>query len=72
MGRHIYNARYKEEVAKYGKKDAIIALCYIVFLSIALPLVFGTLSPWIWHIRPKLRCGKGKPTHKNYNNLFML
>jgi membrane protease YdiL (CAAX protease family) len=47
MGRHIYNARYKEEVAKYGKKDAIIALCYIVFLSIALPLVFGTLSPWM-------------------------
>ena len=46
MGSHIYNARYKEEVSKYGKKDAIIALCYIVYISIVFPLI-GRFSPWL-------------------------
>ena len=32
MNSHIYNAKYKAEVAKYGRKDAIIALCYVVYV----------------------------------------
>jgi membrane protease YdiL (CAAX protease family) len=39
MGRHIYSERYKEEVAKYGKTDTIIALCaYIVVMLLALAI----------------------------------
>ena len=37
MGSHVYNVRYKEEVAKYSKKDAVVALCYVAYISVALP-----------------------------------
>ena len=48
MSSHIYNARYKEEIAKYGKKDGVTALCYVVFICVLLALVPLTIAPWLW------------------------
>ena len=42
MNSHTYNAKYKAEIAKYGKKDAVIALVFYVYACVVL-IIFGII-----------------------------
>ena len=46
MSSHIYNAKYKAEVAKYGKKDAVIAICFFVYIC-ALLFFADAIAAWV-------------------------
>jgi len=40
------DSRYKQEIQKYGKKDAIIALCAFVVLCMLTVLELGVFNPF--------------------------
>jgi len=47
MGGYSYNARYKAEVAKFGKRDGFFAICFFVFYCVA---GFALGLVWrVWH-----------------------